>query len=60
MNVNEEMQRLKDDNDKLKAELETQREVDRGLSETLAAFREKAAWADKYRKIIMILMEVEA
>lgn len=60
MNVNEEMQKLKDDSERLKTELETQTEINRGLTETLAAFREKAAWADKYRKIIMILMEVEA
>lgn len=47
---NDEIQRLK-------AELEQQKELVGGLNETVMMLKVKADYADKYRKIIMILME---
>lgn len=57
MSTTEELQKVKQEAEELRAELAQQREVVRAMGETLEAVRAKAGQTDKYRKVIMILME---
>ena len=57
MSATEELQKVKQEAEELREELAQQREVVRAMGETLEAVRAKAGQSDKYRKVIMILME---